>query len=133
MALVIAYDIPMESPGCPYGELLHNLHVHGNSGYLERRLSIFKFTPYYHASCILMDYECIGCGSTYEHKTGLNNHRRYCYKYKEFDGWARRKRRRLDQESQVPLEASGSAQPNDLVLEVHKLVFSDLLTSIDYW
>lgn len=52
-----------------------------------------------------MDYQCAGCGNTYSHKTGLCNHRRFCKKYKNYDGLARYKRRRLERQAHPEMPA----------------------------
>lgn len=76
-----------------------------------------------------MTYKCLGCGRTFGHKTGLNNHRRVCVEWKNLDGVAkhREKRRRLEMQNlgpnlghnlPVPSEAPGLSQQNDLSLEV---------------
>jgi hypothetical protein len=39
---------------------------------------------------------CYGCGGNYKDKRGLNNHRRVCSKWKNFDGVGKLKRKRLE-------------------------------------
>jgi hypothetical protein len=78
-----------------------------------------------------MTFRCLGCGNTYGHKTGLSNHRRACDEWKNFDGLAKYKKRRLEMQTlgpnlghnlQVPSETPGPgpAQLNGLSLEVRK-------------
>src|SRR6267154_4480003 len=76
-----------------------------------------------------MTYRCIGCGAAYGHKTGLSNHWRHCYGWKNYDRVTEHRRRRWEMRTlgpnlghnlQVPSETPGPAQPNDMSLEVRK-------------
>jgi hypothetical protein len=70
-----------------------------------------------------MLYQCLGCGKTYGHKTGLNNHRRACDRWKNLDRVAKHKRRRLEMQNlgaesgQMPSQMPGPAQ-DDFPIEV---------------
>jgi hypothetical protein len=106
---------------------------------LDRYRITLNISFYFHT----MVSRCLGCGNTYESKRGLLNHRRTCYKWQNFDGVAKYKKRRLAQEKQtlgpdsvnslqVPSETAGQAQPlaNDLSLEVRKWLVLGII--IDY-
>jgi hypothetical protein len=62
-----------------------------------------------------MVYRCLGCGKTYGHKTGLNNHRRACDKWNNVNRVAKHKRRRLEGPNMGLNQ--GVAQPDDLSIE----------------
>jgi hypothetical protein len=74
-----------------------------------------------------MSYQCIACGNTYESKRGLNNHWRVCDKWKNFDGAAKYKRRRLEKDNlhaslghNLQVQSENPAQLNALPSEVRK-------------
>ena len=85
--------------------------------------------PHVFRHCTLMDlcYLCLGCQRRFGHKTGLSNHQHACEKWKNFDGVAQYKRRRMEihnmrpdstHDIQPPSEVPGPAHPSDLPIEV---------------
>ncbi len=81
-------------------------------------------------------YRRLGCGRCFGHKTGLNNHRRACDKWKNFDGVAKYKRRRMEiqnmrpdsgHDSQAPLETPGPAHPVDLPKDVRNFLGTKMI------
>jgi hypothetical protein len=76
-----------------------------------------------------MDHRCIACGKSYGHRIGLTNHRRACVRWKEYDGLAKYKKRRLEvqlEDLQTPIETTGPMQEEDSTVEVHTyLLFYD--------
>jgi len=106
---------------------------------ISRRSEIFtvvrSLAYMWHASFLIqythlnMSYRCLGCGNSYEHKTGLSNHWRSCTEWKDLDGVADYKRRRLAKQTweqnsgqnlQILPDSPGPAQPGELSVEVHK-------------
>ena len=75
-----------------------------------------------------MVYDCLGCGKSYNHKTGLSNHRRACIKWKTVDRLAkhRDKRRRLEVQNDMrPNSGLSSEMPGPAQLDE-----SDLTTEV---
>lgn len=76
-----------------------------------------------------MTFKCIGCKRTFDHKSGLSNHRRVCLRWKNYDNVTMQKKRRIEQQQDDAVRLSNLEQTSRERLETQGQLRHDTLST----